>query len=189
MNAEAAGIVVDEQGFISVDEFMRTNQDHIYAVGDVAKTPFENPMLAHRSTAHGHLAAEIIAGHNVRYDIRCIPSVAYTDPEVAWVGALEHDLDASQITVGVFPWAASGRSLATGQGIGQTKVIADKETERIIGAAIVGRNAGELIGVFCLAIEMGATLTDLALTVMPHPTLVESCSLAAEVALGTVTDL
>lgn len=189
MDCAAAGVDVNDKGFIPVDEFMRTNQDHIYAVGDVAQTPFENQMLAHRSTAHGHLAAEIIAGHNIRYDIRCIPSVAYTDPEVAWVGALEHDLDSNQITVGVFPWAASGRSLATGQGIGQTKVIADKDTERIIGASIVGRNAGELIGVYCLAIEMGATLTDLALTVMPHPTLVESCSLAAEAALGTITDL
>lgn len=189
IQCEDAGVNVDEKGFIPVDEYMRTNQDHIYAVGDVALTPFDNQMLAHRSTAHGHLAAEIIAGHNIRYDIRCIPSVAYTDPEVAWVGVQESDLEKGTYTVGVFPWAASGRSLATGQGLGQTKVIADKETGRILGASIAGRHAGEIIGVFCLAIEMGATLTDLALTVMPHPTLVETSSLAAEVALGTVTDL
>ena len=168
---------------------MRANQEHIYAVGDVALTPFDNQMLAHRSTAHGHIAAEIIAGHNIRYDIRAIPSVAYTDPEAAWVGVTGNDAKDKKLKVGKFPWMASGRSLATGQGIGETRVYADPETERIMGASIVGRHAGEIIGVFCLAIEMGATLTDLALTVMPHPTLVETTSLACEEALGTITDL
>ncbi|MEC7030785.1 MAG: dihydrolipoyl dehydrogenase [Pseudomonadota bacterium] len=189
VGADAAGVLVDDKGFIPVDEFMRTNQEHIYAVGDVAKTHFDNQMLAHRSTAHGHLAAEIIAGHNIRYDIRAIPSVAYTDPEVAWVGISEEEAKEQGCKVGVFPWMASGRSLATGQGIGETKVYADANTQRILGASIVGRQAGEIIGVFCLAVEMGATLTDLALTVMPHPTLVESASLACEVALETITDL
>jgi dihydrolipoamide dehydrogenase len=187
--AENAGVTVDETGFIPVDEYMRTNQEHIYAVGDVAKTQFDNQMLAHRSSAHGHLAAEIIAGHNIRYDVRAIPSVAYTDPEAAWVGVGPKEAKEQGCKVGKFPWMASGRSLATGQGIGETVVYADPETERIIGAAVVGRQAGEIIGVFCLAIEMGATLTDLALTVMPHPTLVESASLACEQALGTITDL
>ena len=187
--AENAGVSVDERGFIPVDEYMRTNQEHIYAVGDVALTPFDNQMLAHRSTAHGHIAAEIIAGHNIRYDIRAIPSVAYTDPEAAWVGVTGSEAKEKKLKVGKFPWMASGRSLATGQGIGETRVYADPETERIMGASIVGRHAGEIIGVFCLAIEMGATLTDLALTVMPHPTLVETTSLACEEALGTITDL
>lgn len=189
INADAAGVGVDDRGFVPVDEYMRTNQEHIYAVGDVALTPFDNQMLAHRSTAHGHLAAEIIAGHNIRYDIRAIPSVAYTDPEVAWVGISMQEAKDKGCQIGKFPWMASGRSLATGQGIGETQVYADPETERILGASIVGRHAGEIIGVFCLAIEMGATLTDLALTVMPHPTLVETTSLACEQALGSITDL
>lgn len=189
VGADLAGVNIDEHGFIPVDEYMRTNQEHIYAIGDVAKTPFDNQMLAHRSTAHGHLAAEIIAGHNIRYDIRAIPSVAYTDPEVAWVGIGAQEAKEKGLKVGKFPWMASGRSLASGQGIGETQVFADPDSERILGASIVGRHAGELIGVFCLAIEMGATLQDLALTVMPHPTLVETTSLACEQALGTITDL
>ena len=189
VSADQAGVAVDDKGFIPVDEYMRTNQEHIYAIGDVATTPFDNQMLAHRSTAHGHLAAEIIAGHNIRYDIRAIPSVAYTDPEVAWVGISAQEAKSQGCKVGKFPWMASGRSLATGQGIGETQVFADPETERIVGASVVGRHAGEIIGVFCLAIEMGATLQDLALTVMPHPTLVETTSLACEAALGTITDL
>lgn len=183
------GIECDEKGYIKVDEHMRTNKKHIYAIGDIATTNFDNQMLAHRATAHGHLAAEIIAGHNIQYDIKVIPSVAYTDPELAWVGISEEEAKHKGCKVAKFPWLASGRSLAMGQGIGETKVFSDPETERIVGACIVGRAAGELIGVFCLAIEMGATLTDLALTVMPHPTLVETTSLSAEVSLGTVTDL
>lgn len=189
LSLDKAGIECNEKGYIQVDEYMRTNKRHIYAIGDIAKTNFDNQMLAHRATAHGHLAAEIIAGHNIRYDIRVIPAVAYTDPELAWVGINEEEAKHKGCKVAKFPWLASGRSLAMGQGLGETKVFSDPETERILGAAIVGRSAGELIGVFCLAIEMGATLTDLALTVMPHPTLVETTSLATEVALGTVTDL
>lgn len=189
LSLDQAGVSVDERGFVKVDSQMRTNKNHIYAIGDIAKTDFDNQMLAHRSTAHGHLAAEIIKGHNLQYDIRVIPAVAYTDPEIAWVGIGESEAKERGCKVGRFPWAASGRSLAMGQGIGETKVYADLETERILGASIVGRQAGDLIGIFALSIEMGATLTDLALTVMPHPTLVETASLACEVALGTVTDL
>lgn len=189
LGLDKAGVVCDQKGFIIVDDYLRSNLQHIYAIGDIASTSFDNQMLAHRATAHGHLAAEIIAGHNIRYDIKAIPSVAYTDPELAWVGVNEADAKKKGAKVAKFPWMASGRSLAMGQGIGETKVFSDPETERILGAAIVGRAAGELIGIFCLAIEMGATLTDLALTVMPHPTLVETTSLVAEVSLGTVTDL
>ncbi|MDC3180873.1 dihydrolipoyl dehydrogenase [Gammaproteobacteria bacterium] len=188
LGLENVGVVV-ENGFVVVDEYLRTNIDHVYAIGDVAKTAFDNAMLAHRSSAHGHVVSEVIAGKNIRYDHVCMPSVSYTDPEVAWVGKQEEHLKKSGQTyqVGKFPWAACGRAVATHHTNGHTKVFADEEGY-IIGASIVGRDAGELIGVYCLAIEMGATLTDLSLTIMPHPTLVETTKQACEVALGVSTD-
>jgi dihydrolipoamide dehydrogenase len=189
LSLDDAQVLTDEKGYIPVDLYMQTNQKNIYAIGDIAKTNIDNQMLAHRATAHGHLAAEIIAGQNICYDFKVIPAVAYTDPELAWVGINAFEAKQKGCKIGKFPWLASGRSLAMGQGVGETKIFSDPETGRILGASIVGRAAGELIGVFCLAIEMGATLEDLALTVMPHPTLVETTSLAAEVSLGTITDL
>ncbi len=189
LGLENIDVGVDEHGFIKVDEYLRSNLDHIYAIGDVAKTDFDNSMLAHRSSAHGHVVSEVIAGKNIRYDHICMPSVSYTDPEVAWVGKQEGELKDSDQSyqVGKFPWAACGRAVATHHTNGHTKVFAD-ENGYILGASIVGRDAGELIGVYCLAIEMGSTLADLALTIMPHPTLVETTKQACEVALGTSTD-
>ncbi|UTC24759.1 dihydrolipoyl dehydrogenase [Candidatus Comchoanobacter bicostacola] len=189
LNLEGLSIQCSDHGAVIVDEYLRTNIDHIYAIGDVAYLPFDQSMLAHRATAHGHLVAEVISGKNVRYDYLSMPSVAYTDPEVAWVGKQEKELKESGVKyqVGVFPWTACGRAVASGHTAGQTKVFAD-ESGYIVGATIVGRDAGELIGTFCLAIEMGATLTDLSLTIMPHPTLVETTKLAVEVAMGVCTD-
>ncbi len=187
INAEAAGVNVDERGFISVDEHMRTNVAHIYAIGDVVG----NPMLAHKATHEAKVAAEVIAGLPSLFDPMSIPSVAYTDPEVAWMGLTE--IEAKQQGVeyekGVFPWAASGRALGIGRDEGLTKLLFDADSKRIIGAGIVGPNAGELIGEAMLALEMGADMEDIGLTIHPHPTLVETIGLAAEMAEGTITDL
>jgi dihydrolipoamide dehydrogenase len=187
INAEAAGLTVDERGFIPVDGHMRTNVPHIYAIGDVVG----NPMLAHKATHEAKVAAEVIAGHKSLFDPLTIPSVAYTDPEVAWMGLTETEAKAQGVAYekGVFPWAASGRALGIGREEGFTKLLFDAGTKRIIGAGIVGRNAGELIGETVLALEMGADMEDIGLTIHPHPTLNESIGMAAEMAEGTITDL
>ncbi len=187
IKAELAGINVTEQGFIPVDKQMRTNVSHIFAIGDIVG----QPMLAHKATHEGKVAAEVIAGHKVEFQALTIPSVAYTDPEVAWVGITE--LEAKQKNIEIekasFPWAASGRALAMNRSEGTTKLIFDKETHRLIGAGITGINAGELIAETVLAIEMGADAHDLGLTIHPHPTLSETVCFAAEVKEGTITDL
>jgi dihydrolipoamide dehydrogenase len=184
---EAAGVHVDERGYIPTDDRMRTNVPHIHAIGDVTG----GPMLAHKATAEGHVAAEVIAGHPSVFDVRGIPSVAYTDPEVAWVGLTETEAEERDIAYAksVFPWSASGRALAIDGGAGLTKLLRDPESGRILGAGIVGPNAGELIAEPGFALEMGADVADLALTVHAHPTLSESVMLAAELADGTITDL
>lgn len=185
--AENAGITVDERGFIPVDHQLRTNVQHIFAIGDIVG----NPMLAHKSSAQGRIAAEVIAGKKHYFEPRCIPSVAYTDPEIAWVGLTEHDAKRNNIhyELGVFPWAASGRSLTQGYDEGLTKLIFDPHTQRILGAGIVGPNAGELIASIALAIEMGCDAQDIALTVHPHPTLSETIMFSSEIFEGTITDL
>lgn len=185
--AEKAGIKVDERGFIAVDKQMRTNVPHIFAIGDVVG----NPMLAHKAMPEGRVAAEVIAGFKHYFDTKTIASVAYTDPEIAWVGVTENEAKAKGLHYGkgVFPWAASGRSLSIGRSEGLTKLIIDETTHRVIGAGIVGTNAGELIAEVALAIEMGCEVEDLALTIHPHPTLSETIALAAEVFEGTITDL
>lgn len=181
-----AGVKVDERGFIPVDKQQRTNVPHIFAIGDVAGMP----MLAHKAIPEGRVAAEVIAGLKHYFDPKCIASVAYTDPEVAWVGVTENEAKAKGIEYGkgVFPWAASGRALSIGRSEGLTKLIVDK-TNRVIGAGIVGPNAGELMGEVALAIEMGCDVEDIALTIHPHPTLSETVVMAAEVFEGTITDL
>jgi dihydrolipoamide dehydrogenase len=183
----SAGVEVDDRGFIAVDEQRRTNVPHIYAIGDV--TP--GPMLAHKATAEAHVAAEVIAGHDVAFEPRGIPNVAYTDPEVAWVGLTETEAKEQDIAYAssVFPWSASGRALAIDGANGLTKLLRDPDTGRILGAGIVGPNAGELIAEPGFALEMGADVSDLALTIHPHPTLSETVTFAAEVADGTITDL
>jgi len=187
IGADKAGILVDERGFIPVDKQQRTNVQHIFAIGDVAG----NPMLAHKAIPEGRVAAEVIAGKKHFFEPRCIPSVAYTDPEVAWVGLTETEAKTKGINYGkgVFPWAASGRSLSLGREEGITKLIFDKESNRILGAGIVGPNAGDLISEVALAIEMGCDAEDLALTIHPHPTLSETICLATEAFEGTITDL
>jgi len=187
IDAAKADVKVDERGFISVDKQMRTNVPHIYAIGDV----IGNPMLAHKAMPEARIAAEVIAGFKHFFDARCIASVAYTDPEVAWVGVTENEAKAKGIKYGkgVFPWAASGRSLSIGRSEGLTKLIIDETTHRVIGAGIVGTNAGELVAEVALAIEMGCDVEDVALTIHPHPTLSETVMLAAEVFEGTITDL
>jgi dihydrolipoamide dehydrogenase len=187
ISAEKAGVKVDERGFIAVDNQMRTNVENIFAIGDVVG----QPMLAHKAVPEGRLAAEVIAGKKHYFDPRCIPSVAYTDPEIAWTGITENEAKAKNIEYGkgVFPWAASGRSLSMGRDEGLTKVLFDKSTHRVIGAGIVGPNAGELISEVSLAIEMGCDAEDIALTIHPHPTLSETVMLATEVFEGTITDL
>jgi len=184
---DKAGVAVDERGFVPVDNQMRTNQPHIFAIGDVVG----QPMLAHKAVHEGKVAAEVCAGHKRAFDARVIPSVAYTDPEVAWVGVTETDAKAQKMKVGkgAFPWAASGRSLSLGRDEGMTKLIFDEETEQVIGAAIVGPNAGDLIAEVALAIEMGCDATDLGHTIHPHPTLSETVNFAAEMFEGTITDL
>jgi dihydrolipoamide dehydrogenase len=187
IKAEAAGVTVNERGFIPVDKQMRTNVPHIFGIGDVVG----EPMLAHKATHEGKLAAEVIAGHKVAFDARTIPSVAYTDPEVAWMGLTETQAEQQGIDFdkAVFPWAASGRALATGRDEGMTKLLFDKATKRLLGAGMVGINAGELIAETVLALEMGADATDIGLTIHPHPTLSETVFFAAEIAEGSITDL
>ncbi|MEJ2384587.1 MAG: dihydrolipoyl dehydrogenase [Xanthomonadales bacterium] len=187
INAQAAGVTVDERGFIAVDRQMRTNVPHIFAIGDVVG----QPMLAHKATHEGKVAAEVCAGEKSAFDARVIPSVAYTDPEVAWAGVTEAEARAAglEFEVGKFPWAASGRALGNDRSEGFTKLLFDRETDRLIGAGIVGPQAGDLIAECVLAIEMGAEAADIGLTIHPHPTLSETVGLAAEVFEGTVTDL
>jgi dihydrolipoyl dehydrogenase len=187
LGADAAGVEVDERGFISVDAQMRTNVPHIFAIGDVVG----EPMLAHKATHEGAVAAEVIAGHDVTFDARSIPSVAYTDPEVAWTGLTETRAKADGVAYdkAAFPWAASGRALGIGRTDGTTKLLVDPETRRILGAGVTGPGAGELIAEVALAIEMGAVAEDIALTIHPHPTLSETVGFAAEVAEGTATDI
>ena len=187
IGAENAGVTVDERGFIPVDKQQKTNVTNIYAIGDIVG----QPMLAHKATHEGKTAAEVIAGMKSYFDAKTIPSVAYTDPEIAWMGVTEEQAKADGIDYkkGVFPWAASGRSLSNGRNEGVTKVLFDKDSHRIIGAGMVGPNAGELIAEAVLALEMGADVEDIALTVHPHPTLSETFNFAAEVAEGTCTDI
>ena len=187
INAEAAGVAVTDRGFITVDKQMRSNVSHIFAIGDIVG----NPMLAHKAVHEGHVAAEAAHGEKTFFDARQIPSVAYTDPEVAWAGKTEDECKAQGIkySVGKFPWAASGRAIANGRDEGFTKLIFDDETHRIIGGGIVGTHAGDLIGEVCLAVEMGADAIDIAKTIHPHPTLGESVGMAAEVWEGVCTDL
>lgn len=186
IGAENAGVTVDERGFIPVDQQMRTNVENIYAIGDI----IGNPMLAHKATYEGRLAAEVISGMKHSMDAKVIPAVAYTDPELAWVGKTETECKAEGISYdkGVFPWVASGRAIGVNRTEGMTKLIFD-DNKRIIGAGVVGINAGELIGELALAIEMGCDVEDIALTIHPHPTLCESVMLAAEMYEGTITDL
>ncbi len=187
VGAEAAGLRVDERGFVPVDAQQRTNVPHIFAIGDLVG----NPMLAHKASHEGKAAAEIAAGHHAGVEARAIPSVAYTDPEVAWVGLTETDAKAKGIEVGVgrFPWAASGRALSLGRSDGFTKILFDPTTKRVLGGGIVGPSAGDLIAEVGLALEMGADAEDLGLTIHPHPTLSETVAFAAEVFEGTITDL
>jgi len=187
IDAEKAGVSVDDRGFIAVDKQFKTNIPHIYAIGDI----IGQPMLAHKATHEAKIAAEVIAGEKVEYQANVIPSVAYTDPEVAWVGVTETSAKADNMEIekAVFPWAASGRALSNNRTEGLTKLIFDKNTKRLIGAGITGVNAGELIAEACLAIEMGADAQDIGLTIHPHPTLSESIAMASEVHEGTITDL
>jgi dihydrolipoamide dehydrogenase len=187
IGAENAGVLIDERGFILVDKQQRTNVPHIFAIGDVVG----QPMLAHKGIHEGKVAAEVTAGMPSYFDAKVIPSVAYTDPEVAWVGVTENEAKAAGVKYGkgVFPWLASGRSLTLGRDEGITKVIFDESTDRIIGCGIVGPNAGDLIAEAALAIEMGSDATDISLTIHPHPTLSETIGMAAEAFEGTITDL
>jgi dihydrolipoamide dehydrogenase len=187
IGAEAAGVLVDERGFIPVDRQMRTNVPHIHAIGDIVG----EPMLAHKATHEGKVAAEVAAGHTASFDAKTIPSVAYTDPEVAWMGLTETEAKARGIEVekATFPWAASGRALSLGRDEGLTKLLFEPGTRRLLGAAIVGPNAGELVAETVHALEMGSDAEDLALTIHPHPTLSETIGFAAEMAEGTITDL
>ncbi|HQR25191.1 MAG TPA: dihydrolipoyl dehydrogenase [Steroidobacteraceae bacterium] len=187
IGAEAAGVRVDERGYIPVDRQMRTNVEHIHAIGDIVG----QPMLAHKATHEGKVAAEVAAGLKSHFDARVIPSVAYTDPEVAWVGLTETDAKARGVAYekAVYPWSASGRSLALGRDEGFTKLLFDPATHRVVGGGIVGTGAGDLVAEVALAIEMGADAADVGLTIHPHPTLSETVGMAAEVFDGTVTDL
>jgi dihydrolipoamide dehydrogenase len=187
IGAENAGVAVDERGFIAVDKQMRTNVPHIFAIGDIVG----QPMLAHKATHEAKVAAEVIAGHKVEFVANVIPSVAYTDPEVAWVGLTETEAKEKGIEIdkASFPWAASGRAISIARTEGATKLIFDKETHRLIGAGIVGTNAGELLAEAVLAIEMGADAHDLGLTIHAHPTLSETICFAAELKEGTITDM
>ena len=187
IDAGKAGVFVDTQGFIPVDEQMRTNVPHIFAIGDVVG----QPMLAHKATHEGKVAAEVIAGQKSYFDARTIPSVAYTDPEIAWAGKTEVQCEEEGIAYekGVFPWAASGRALSMGASNGVTKALFDKESGQLIGAGIAGKHAGELIAEAVLALEMGADAHDIGLSIHPHPTLSETLNFAAEVAEGSCTDI
>ena len=187
IDAQNAGVAVDERGFINVDKQMRTNVPHIFAIGDIVG----QPMLAHKATHEGKVAAEVIAGHKVEFQAMVIPSVAYTDPEIAWAGMTETEAKAKGIAIekASFPWAASGRAISVARTEGITKLIFDKDTHRVIGAGIVGVNAGELLAEAVLAIEMGADAHDLGLSIHAHPTLSETVCFAAEMKEGTITDL
>src|SRR5262249_17536173 len=187
VGADKAGVNVTDRGFIEVDDQMRTNVGHIYAIGDVAR----EPMLAHKGVHEGVLAAEVISGENVTWDKRSIPSVAFTDPEVAWTGLTETQAKDQGIAfeISTFPWVASGRALGIGRPEGMSKIIVEPETHRVLGAGVVGVNAGDLISESVLAIELGADAEDIALSVHPHPTLSETVAFSAELAEGTITDL
>ena len=187
IGAEKAGVIVGDRGFIPVDVQMRTNVPHIFAIGDIVG----QPMLAHKAVHEAHVAAEVAAGEKTAFDARVIPSVAYTDPEVAWVGVTEDEAKARGLKVkkGLFPWTASGRAIANGRDEGFTKLLFDEETHRIVGGGIVGTHAGDMIGEIALALEMGADAVDIAKTIHPHPTLGESIGLAAEAFEGACTDL
>lgn len=187
LDADKAGVNVTERGFIEVDKQMRTNVPHIYAIGDIVG----QPMLAHKGVHEGHVAAEVIAGKKHYFDPKVIPSIAYTEPEMAWVGLTEKEAKAQNISyeTAIFPWAASGRAIASDCADGMTKLIFDKQTNRVIGGAIVGTNGGELLGEIGLAIEMGCDAEDMALTIHAHPTLHESVGLASEIFEGSITDL
>jgi dihydrolipoamide dehydrogenase len=187
IGAERAGVTVNERGYIPVDRQMRTNVPHIFAIGDIAGAP----MLAHKAVHEGHVAAEVAAGLKSGFDARVIPSVAYTDPEIAWAGLTEDQARTQGLAVKVakFPWAASGRAIANGRDEGFTKLIFDEATHRVVGGAIVGTGAGDLIGEVALAIEMGADAVDIGKTIHPHPTLSESVGMAAELYEGVCTDL
>ena len=187
IGAENAGVNVDARGFVPVDKQLRTNVPHIFGIGDIVG----EPMLAHKASYEGKLAAEIITGHKAAFDVRTIPSVAYTDPEIAWMGLTETEAAKQGIDYekASFPWAASGRAIAMGREEGMTKLLLDKHTRRILGAGMVGVNAGELIAETVLALEMGADMEDLGLTIHPHPTLSETIFFAAEIAEGSITDL
>lgn len=187
LGAENAGVIVGERGFIPVDRQMRTTQPHIFAIGDIAGPP----MLAHKAVHEGHVAAEAAAGHPASFDARQIPSVAYTDPEIAWTGLTEEQCAAQGIRYrkAVFPWAASGRAIANGRDEGFTKLLFDESNHRVLGGGIVGTHAGDLIGEICLAIEMACDPVDIARTIHPHPTLCESVGMTAEVFEGVCTDL
>ena len=187
LDADKAGVQVTERGFIPVDRQMRTNVPHIFAIGDLVG----KPMLAHKATHEGKLAAEVAAGEKKEWVARVIPSVAYTDPEIAWVGVTETEAKAKGLKVGVgkFPWAASGRAIGIGRTEGFTKLVFDEATHRVIGGGIVGVHAGDLIAEIALAIEMGCEAADIGHTIHPHPTLSESVGMAAEVYEGTITDL
>jgi dihydrolipoamide dehydrogenase len=187
IGADKAGVAVTERGFVETDSQMRTNVPHIYAIGDITR----NPMLAHKAVHEGHVAAEAAAGHKSHFDARAIPSVAYTDPEIAWVGLTEEEAKKNGASIGVakFPWAASGRAIANARDEGFTKLIFDADSHRIVGGGIVGTGAGDLISELALAVEMGADATDIGKTIHPHPTLSESVGMAAEAFEGVCTDL
>ncbi|GAB1440609.1 hypothetical protein MASR2M36_33940 [Providencia sp.] len=187
LDAGKAGVEVDDRGFIHVDKQMRTNVPHIFAIGDIVG----QPMLAHKGVHEGHVAAEVISGLKHYFDPKVIPSIAYTEPEVAWVGLTEKEAKEKNISyeVATFPWAASGRAIASDCSEGMTKLIFDKQSNRVIGGAVVGVNGGELLGEIGLAIEMGCDAEDLALTIHAHPTLYESIGMAAEIYEGSITDL
>jgi dihydrolipoamide dehydrogenase len=185
--ADLAGVVVNERGYVPVDGQQRTNVPHIFAIGDICG----EPMLAHKATHEAKVAAEVIAGHKVAFDALTVPSVAYTDPEVAWMGLTETDAKRRGVAYekASFPWAVSARALGMGRDDGLTKLLYDPATKRILGAGMVGINAGELIAETVLALEMGADMEDIGLTIHPHPTLSETTFFAAETALGSITDL
>ena len=187
MNLSTTSVDVDESGFVIVDEYQRTSVKNIFAIGDIAG----NPMLAHKATHEGKVAAEVASGHPAAMDARAIPSVVYTDPEVAWVGLTEEEAKAEGVPYekGEFPWAASGKALILNATQGKTKILFDPETKQILGAAMVGPSAGDMISEACLAIEMGSDSEDIGLTVHPHPTLGETFAAASEVYSGTITDL
>jgi dihydrolipoamide dehydrogenase len=187
IDADKGGVVVTERGFIPVDKQMRTNQPHIFAIGDIVG----QPMLAHKAVHEGHVAAAAAAAQRTFFDARQIPSVAYTDPEIAWAGLTEEQLKAQGIKYGkaVFPWAASGRAIANGRDEGFTKLLLDETKHCVLGGGIVGTHAGDLIGEICLAIEMACDPVDIGRTIHPHPTLCESIGMSAEVFEGVCTDL